>query len=81
MSDYYQALDQLAKAIYLEKLNIIGLNEKEDPYASCNSEKFEDNMALWPPVEFGHNFCYFIEWPGVNTKQELLQWKQLEAYN
>ncbi len=33
---------------------------------------------------FGHLFnldCYFIERPGVYTKQELLQWKQLEAHN
>ena len=40
-------------------------------------------MRLWPPVEFGHIFCYryLIERPGVYTRQELLQRKQLEAYN
>ena len=38
-------------------------------------------MSLWPPVEYGHIFCYFIERPGVYTRQQLLQWKSMDAYN
>ena len=73
--DYFHSLDQTSKSRYLKKLAILGLDEKYDPYATCNNGNFEDNMAFWPQVEFRHIFCYFIEWPGVYTKQELLQWK------
>lgn len=81
MSDYYHALDQPSKARYLEKLTILGLDEKYNPCATYNNGSFKDNMALWAPVEFGHIWCYFIERPGLYTKHELLQWKSLEAYN
>lgn len=81
MSEYFQALDAVSKKRYLDKLSILFLSEKDDPYASSNSERFEMDMSLWPPVEFGHIFCYFIERPRVYTSKQLLQWKQLDAYN
>ena len=62
-------------------LSLLGLSTQEDPYAACNADKFEDDMSLWPPLEYGHIFCYFIQRPGVYTQQELMQWKSLEAYN
>ena len=33
-----------------------------------------------PPVEYGHVFCYFIERPGLYTRRQLMQWKNLDAY-
>ena len=62
----------------MSKLQLLGLDESNDPYIS--REVFDD-ISLWPPIEYGHIFCYFIERPGVYTKEELLQWKSLEAYN
>ena len=56
MSEYFQALDAVSKKRYLDKLSILFLSEKDDPYASSNSERFEMDMSLWPPVEFGHIF-------------------------
>lgn len=79
MSDYFQALDPIAKERYLQKLRLLGLHEKDDPYT--NSDEFVDDMTLWPPVEFGHIFCYFVERPGTYTKRELMQWTSLDAYN
>ena len=38
-------------------------------------------MAAWPPVEYGHIFCYCIQRPGVYTQQELMQLKSLGADN
>ena len=38
-------------------------------------------MSLWPNVEYGHIFAYFIERPGIYIKEQLLSWKQLESYN
>lgn len=81
MSDYFKSLDSTDRRRYSQKLQLIGLKEDEDPYLLQNTEKFVDNMSRWPPVEFGHIFCYYIERPGLYTKQELLQWKSLEGYN
>ena len=61
MSDYFQAFDPIAKERYLQKLRLLGLHVKDDPYT--NLDKFVDDMTLWPPVEFGHIFCYFVERP------------------
>ena len=32
-------------------------------------------VSLWPPVEYGHIFCYFVERRGVFTRSELMHWK------
>lgn len=41
----------------------------------------ELGMAYMHRHVYGHIFCYFVERPGVFTKQELMQSKSLEAYN
>ena len=83
MSEYYESLDGKAKARYKKKLELAGLTLQNDPYAPVNQEKFKD-MAAWPQLEYGHIiiFCLliFIRRPGVYT-QQLLSWKQLDAYN
>ena len=38
-------------------------------------------MANWPQIEFSHYFAYFITRPGVYTQEQLLSWKQLDAFN
>ena len=81
LSEQYKSLDPAARARYLAKLQVLGLKEADDPFATWNNSKFEDNMSLWPPVEYPHIFCYFVERSGVYTQQELMQWKSLEAYN
>ena len=74
LSEYVDSLDGVAKSRYFDKLKVLGLAASGD---------FQNAMRLWPLVEFGHIFCYqyLIERPGVYTRQELLQRKQLEAYN
>ncbi len=49
--------------------------ENDDPYTEENSGRFIDDIASWPPIEYGHIFCYFVERPGVYTRQEMMQWK------
>ena len=78
---HVRALDPLARARYVDKLQLVGLSETEDPYELWKCDRFEGDMTRWPPIEYGHIFCYFVERPGVFTKQELMQWKSLEAYN
>ena len=82
MSSYYNSLDPIARERYKEKLKLLGLSTLEDPYELWNSDRFVvESMSLWPPVEYGHIFCYFVERPGVFTRSELMHWKSLEAYN
>ena len=75
MSKYLKALDPIVRVIYLEKLQLVGQNENEDPYEFWKCGRFEDNMTRWPPIEYGHIFCHFVEHLGVFTKQELIKWK------
>jgi len=65
MSDYYKKLDSIAKTRYVEKLKLLGLDEKDDPYDPRNSHNFVDGMTRWPAVEYGNIFCHFIQRPGV----------------
>ena len=81
MSDYFRELDSLARKRYIDKLMLLGLTEKDDPYLLKDSTRFVDDLTKWPPVEYGNIFCYFIERPGVYTRRQLLQWKSLDAYN
>ena len=53
---------------------------KDDPYSPEN-DGFRSDMTNWPKIEYGHIFAYFIVRPGTYTQEELLSWKQLEAYN
>ncbi len=80
MSEYFKSLDSIARSRYLEKLSLLGLTEKDDTYFNT-VDKFEDDLRSWPPVEFGHIFCYYLECPRVYTRQQLLQWKSLDGYN
>lgn len=82
MSDYLRALCPVAKSRYLEKLSALGLEEKDDPYAVSNLEKFNvDDMSCWPNIEYSNIFIYFIERPGVYTQRQMVQYKSLDAYN
>ena len=81
MSEYFLRLQGHAKARYVEKLHLLGLKECDDPYSDLNSSKFVDDMTKWPAVEYGHIFGYFVTRPGLYTQEQLLAWKQLDAFN
>ena len=61
MSNYLQSLDETGKSRYLEKLDLIGLSEEDDPYSPQNTAYFLDCMGSWPPVEFGHIFAISLK--------------------
>ena len=82
ISEYFASLNNEGKYRYQDKLELLRLTLKEDPFDIENEKKnFVCDMTLWPPLEHGHIFCYFIERPGVYTKRQLLQWKSLDSYN
>ena len=80
MSSYFKSLDWQGKERYREKLESVGLTLKDDSYSPEN-DGFRSDMTNWPKIEYGHIFAYFIVRPGTYTQEELLSWKQLEAYN
>ena len=71
MSDYIHRLLPAAKASYLAKLELLGLIAQGDPYAACNTDRFEDDMTLWPRPTSG----------SIYSTRPSMQWKSLEAYN
>ena len=64
MSAYFQSLDAVACVRYQENLTLLGFSVSENPYELWSQEKFVKSMSLWPPVEYGHILCYFVERPG-----------------
>ena len=52
MTECYRKLDAVAQSRYLEKLKLLGLEEKDYPYEASNSCNFIDNMTKWPLVEY-----------------------------
>ena len=78
---YYESLEAKAKQRYREKLPCVGLSIQDDPYFPINNGRFVNDIATWPRIEFGHIFGYFKTRPGVYTQQQLLSWKQLDAFN
>ena len=57
MSDYF-SLRLVAKSRYLEKLSTLGIEEKDDPYASSNLKIIVDDMSCWPNSEYSISLCY-----------------------
>ncbi len=56
LSENIQGLQQPAKARYLEKLNLIGLEEKDDPYSESNNHTFAESRV------FGQMWSMDIYW-------------------
>ena len=71
MSDYFAGLNGEDKQRYEDKLRVVGLDLNDDPFDAKNFVKYGPDLTNWPKVEYGHIFCYFIERPGVFTKQQL----------
>ena len=48
---------------------------------SCQSYEVANHMTTWPTLENGHITCYFIQRAGFSTQEQLLLWKQMDAFN
>ena len=59
-SSYFESLDAKAKERYHEKLSCVGLSIQDDHYLPTNDARFVNDMVIWPQIEFGHIFAYFI---------------------
>ena len=81
MSKYYEFLGSIDKARYRPKLQAVGLTREVNPYSKESGRNFETNMTIWPLLEYSPIFGYFITYPGFDTLEQLLSWKQLLGYN
>ena len=50
-------------------------------YTPGMSDRWRSDMTCWPKIEYGHILPTFISIPGTYTQEQLLSWKQLEAFN
>ena len=80
-SSYFKSLEAKAKKQYCEKLSCVGLFIQDNPYLLENDEGFVNGLTTWPCTEFGHIFDYLVSGPGLYPQEELLSWKQLDAFN
>ena len=75
-----QSFESCVEVTLLGETFCIGLEEKDDPNAVSNLERFVDNMSCWPNIECSNIFIYFIERLGVYTQRQIVQYKCLDAY-
>ncbi|KAL5011782.1 hypothetical protein ScPMuIL_010333 [Solemya velum] len=74
---YFETLDSVAKARYLNKLKSI---DNLDPY-TMDAAGFSDDPTLLPSVKYANIYTYLVNTPSPYTKDELECYKGLDAYN
>ena len=60
---YFDSLDDAGRQRYFDKLFQLSMSVENDTYAAIDSKTFVRDVSLWPPVEFGHILCFFIDRP------------------
>ena len=82
LSEYFTALDRVAKSRYESKLTDKGRSNEEimlpDPYAL---KEWHNDPLSWPDLTFGDIYTYLIDTPGIYTRESLKAYKSLEAYD
>ena len=80
LSEYFTALDPVAKSRYESKLTYKGHSNEEimlpDPYAL---KEWHNDPLSWPDLTFGDIYTYLIDTPGIYTRESLKAYKSLEA--
>ena len=66
---------------YISTCELYGLTIEDAPYSPSRSGEWSSDVRLWPQIEYGDIFSYFITRPGTFTLQQLASWRQLEAYS
>ena len=81
VSDYALGLDTVSRERYDRKLELFdGRFKVPDPYVLKDNEWSLD-MTKWPPIEYADLFNYFINTPGIYTKEALKAYKSLDGYD
>ena len=83
-SSYFSTLSAAENKRYIEKLEVLYCSKDPevliDPYV-IEESKWKDDIALWPPVEFGQIYMYLIDMPGHFTREKMKAYKSLDAFN
>ena len=73
-SSYFSALPATERKRYKEKLEVLYCNKDPevliDPCV-IEESKWKDDVALWPPLEFGQIYTYLIDMPGQFTREKM----------
>ena len=82
--EYKSCLPKAERKRYCEKLQV--LCSKQDPVVTLDpyeisDERWTDDVALWPPVEFGEIYTYLVDTPGQFTREKMKAYKSLDAFN
>ena len=76
--DYFNTLNDESRTRYSKKLENVKL--KECPYLlPANTQK--DTPTLWTELEYPEVYDYFINTPGVYTKEAMKSRKSLKTHN
>ena len=51
------------------------------PHSLIPEDEWIDDVSQWPSLEFGDIYTYLIDTPGTFTRETLIAYKSLEAYN
>uniref|UniRef100_A0A1X7VKI9 SWIM-type domain-containing protein n=1 Tax=Amphimedon queenslandica TaxID=400682 RepID=A0A1X7VKI9_AMPQE len=81
MEHDFEKLPKAEKERYKQKIEMFmgrEFEKKMDPY---EIDEWEDDISLWPPVEYGCIWTYLIDSPREYTKDSLKAYKSLAAYN
>ena len=83
MMAYINTLPAAEKRRYQLKLEVLyNTNDSDittDPY-QIDHDEWNDDITLWPPVEFGEIYTYLIDTPGPFTREKMKAYKSLEAF-
>ncbi|GFU01581.1 hypothetical protein NPIL_134221 [Nephila pilipes] len=80
-SEYYIEIDTLSKAWYEEKLTYNG-NKLPDPFdPKMTKHWFPYSKTMWPQISFGDIYMYLAETENTYTREEMKNYKSLDAYN
>ena len=81
LSEYFTAVDPVAKSRYKSKLTYKGRSNEEimlpDPYAL---KEWHNGPLSWPDLTFGDIYTYLIDTPGIYTRESLKAYKLLDNF-
>ena len=69
---------------YIQKLEVLYCSKDPEvliDHYVIEESKWKDDIALWPPVEFGLIYTYLIDMQSQFTREKLKSYESLDAFN
>ena len=80
---YLSTLSPADKGRYEEKISMVFADSGLQPVDifQISDGQWRDDLASWPPLEFGQIYTYLIDTPGPFTRERLRAYRSLDAFN